>query len=168
MGYIDNEEMSLRIVEDSPKKIMKELYKDWGVMNETDFVPVSSGTLEKWIDGNRIFMKEEECPAFGPRLQPYTHFTFDINAFESYFGDCGGVLGKWDCFQNSDDPEEMRYNTITRLVIVIFILLVVVGVREWLTSLIVGALLIVVLWFTTISTGYGGIDSVKPKHRRSV
>lgn len=129
--------------------------------------PTSSGVLEKWIDGNRIFVNREECPAFGPRDHPYTHFTFDINSFESYFRDCGDLLSKWDCFEGSDDPDEMRYNTITRLVIVAFTLLIVVSIREWLLAFIVAMLLVVILWLTAISILPGSINSLKPhKHRK--
>lgn len=129
--------------------------------------PASSGVLERWIDGNRIFVNREECPAFGPRPHPHTHFTFDMNSFESYFGDCGDLFGKWDCFEGSDDPDEVRYNTITRLVIVAFALLIVVSVREWLLAFVVAAGLIVILWLTTIATLAGSVDSLKPhKHRR--
>jgi len=129
--------------------------------------PTSSGVLERWIDGNRIFVNKEDCPTFGPRIHPYTHFTFDMNSFESYFGDCGDLFGKWDCFEGSDDPDEVRYNTITRLVIVAFALLIVVSVREWLLAFVVAMLLIVILWLTTIATLAGSVDSLKPhKHRR--
>ena len=121
----------------------------------------SSGVLERWIDGNRVFINERETQArFGPNLKG-NHFLFDI---ERYFGDCHEILGKWDCFENGDDPEEMRYNTITRLVIVAFVLLIIVSVREWLIAFVVAVVLIVLLWFTTIPTISQSTKTLKP-HR---
>lgn len=139
------------------------MFKSLTVMDHT-----SSGILEKWIDGNRVLIKKEECPYFGPRTGQHSHFTFDINSLETYFKNCSGLLCKWDCFEGSDHPEEMRYNTIVRLVIVAFALLVIVSVNEWLSALVVSALLVLILWLTTVSTLAQSVDTLKPRKCRYV
>ena len=122
----------------------------------------SSGVLERWIDGNKIFIKKEDCPIFGPRSGSHSNFSFDINSFETYFKDCESLLCKWDCFQGTDNSEEMRYNAITRLVIVAFSILIIVSVNEWLSAVIVSALLIVILWLTTVSSLDQSTNTLKP------
>ncbi len=57
------------------------------------------------------------------------------------------LLSSLDVFPNSDMSEEERLNAITRLIIVISVILLVMGYKEWLIFLIIGIVFVVIIYF---------------------
>jgi len=127
--------------------------------------PKSSDVLKRWLDGNQIYrIEKKENFTFGPSIRSQ-HFTLDIHRFQDWFTNASTFIGRWDCFQDTEFADEKRLNTVSRLIVVAFVLLIIVGLREWLTALIGIALLLLVLWFTMIPTTLGATKSKKPQRQ---
>nr|QBK92166.1 MAG: hypothetical protein LCPAC304_05130 [Pithovirus LCPAC304] len=125
--------------------------------------PKSSDVLKRWLDGNQL-CRVKKKPHFGPSASP--HLALHIENCHSVFQDPWRFLKGWDCFQQPHFGEETRINTIARLIIVAFVLLVLVGNYERLGILALGGVfvLILVLWFTMIPTTRECIHSKKPRY----
>jgi len=129
--------------------------------NETIFDPKSSTVLKQWLDGNRIYHKKT-CKnfRFGPNtVEGQKHFSLELNKISEWFTNPSNALQSWDSFKDTYYDDEYRMNTVTRLIIVAFILLVIVGVRKWWIVLIVGLFLILILWCTLIPSVQGSTQS---------
>ena len=131
--------------------------------NEPLFDPKSATILEKWLDGNRIYTQDKPKNfKFGPgTAEGQQHFTLNLHKTRNWFTNPSDALGCWDSFSGTSFADESRMNTITRLIIVAFVLLIIVGVREWTIVLIVGLFLILILWYTLIPTVTGSIHTKK-------
>lgn len=132
--------------------------------NENFFDPKSATVLKRWLDGNKIYTPNKvKNFRFGPgTLEGQQHFTLDFDKIGQWFTDPSRILTSWDAFEHTSYDDEYRINTVTRLIIVAFVLLIVVGVREWWIVLIVGLFLILILWSTLIPSTQGSIHSKKP------
>ena len=131
---------------------------------EAFFDPKASCVLEKWLDGNRIYVHEKPRTdfRFGPgTAEGAQHFTFDLRKMEEWFKNPSQLLGRWDGFEDTSYSDESRMNTITRLIIVALVLLVIVGVSGWVPVLIVGFFLLLILWYTLIPSVHGAIRCKK-------
>lgn len=127
--------------------------------------PKSSDVLKRWLDGNQIYrLEKKEDFTFGPSLRSQ-HFTLDSHRFRDWFTDASTFIGRWDCFQETEFPDEKRLNTIARLIVVAFVLLVLVGLEDWLSALIGVAVVVLILWFTMIPTTQGATECKKPQYQ---
>jgi len=131
--------------------------------NETIFDPKSSIALKQWLNGNRIYNgNSTKNFTFGPStIEGQPHFSLELNKISKWFTNSSHALQSWDSFEDTYYDDEYRMNVITRLIIVTFILLIIVGVREWFIVLIVGLFLLLILWYTLIPSVKGSIYSQK-------
>jgi len=132
--------------------------------NRTYLNPKSATVLEKWLDGNKIYNPNQvKSFRFGPETpEGQRHFTLDFGKMGDWFINPSKILESWDSFGETSYDDEYRMNTVTRLVIVAFVLLIVVGVRNWIMVLIVGLFLILILWYTLIPSTQGSVRCKKP------
>ena len=99
---------------------------------------------------------------FTPSINPLYPIC-DVQKIKTWFEDPLQLLRCWDCFPNTGMSDEERFNTITRLVIVVAVLLLIVGIGHWWIFLILGIILILILWFTVIPTTLGSANGLCQK-----
>lgn len=131
--------------------------------NQTYLNPKSANVLEKWLDGNKIYNTNHfRNFQFGPETSGQRHLTLDFDKMGNWVINPSKFLETWDSFEETMYDDEYRMNTVTRSVIVVFTLLILAGVRNWIIVLIVGLFVILILWYTLIPSSQGSMDCKKP------
>jgi len=131
---------------------------------QTYLNPKSANVLKKWLDGNKLYNTNHVRNfQFGPETSVgQRHLTLDFDKMGNWIIDPSKFLETWDSFEETMYDDEYRMNTVTRSVIVVFTLLILAGVRNWIIVLIVGLFMILILWYTLIPSSQGSMDCKKP------